>query len=191
MTPAVCLLQNKVPLNEEIFRFLLQFSTLERRQRILRQRNKQNADSMVIGGALLRYMLWNEFRVPMDVKISIGEFGKPYLPDYSSVHFIISHSGKFVACAVYNKQIGIDIQKITPYRSDIAFRTCSNSELLQIKSSYDKSTEFTKIWTVKEAYLKMLGLGIVQGLKTIEYPPYLHVNTTKYQDIFVSIVEAL
>lgn len=189
MTPIVCLIQNKAHINQTVFQFLLQFSPPEKQQRILRQRIKQNADSMVIGGALARYMLWKEFRIPVDAQISYGKFGKPYLPDYPRLHFNISHSGQFVGCAVCDKPVGIDVQQITPYRPDVAEKVCSNAELTQIKASSVPDEEFTKIWAEKEALLKMFGLGLGRGLSAIDVSPYLRVCTEKYQDIFISIVD--
>lgn len=188
MIPNVCLIQNHTPINQAVFQFLLQFSPLEKQQRILRQRIKQNADNMVVGGALARYMLWKEFHVPVDAKIGYGEFGKPYLLDYPRLQFNISHSGRYVACVVCDRPVGIDIQKITPYRPDVAAKVCRKVELIQIETSGNQATEFTKIWTIKEAYLKMLGVGLGHGLQAMEIPPYMNVQTKKYQDAFVSIV---
>lgn len=164
MMPAVSIIHNEEPINEQTFQFLLRFSPPEKQQRILRQKIKQNADNMVIGGALARHMLWNEFHIPLGSCIAYGEFGKPYLSDYPEVHFNISHSGQYVACAVCNRPIGVDVQIITPYHPDVAMKVCSNLELAQINASSNHAEEFTKIWTKKEAYAKQLGFGISNNL---------------------------
>lgn len=165
MTPAVYIVQNRVPIDDETFRFLLHFSPNEKKHRILRQRIKQNADNMVIGGALARYMLWEKFRIPANASMSYGKCGKPYLTDYPRAHFSISHTGSFVACAVCDQPVGIDIQEITAYRSDVAARACSRKELEQIGASADPAAEFTKIWTMREAKVKAMGLGIWNHLQ--------------------------
>lgn len=164
MIPVVSIIHNLEPIDEQTFRFLLRFSPLEKQQRILRQRVKQNADNMVIGSALARYMLWKEFHIPLESRIAYGGFGKPYLIDYPEAHFNISHSGQYVACAVCNRPIGVDVQIITPYHPDAAMRVCSNSELAQIDASSNQAKEFTKIWTKKEAYIKQIGLGLFKNL---------------------------
>lgn len=187
--PAVSIIHNVKPISEQTFQFLLRFSPPEKQQRILCQRIKQNADTMVIGGALARYMLWKEFCIPWDAHIAYGEFGKPCLSDYPDVHFNISHSGRYVACVVCNKSVGVDVQEITSYRPDVATKVCSNVELTQIEASGNQAAEFTKIWTIKEAYLKMLGLGIGHGLQAPEIPLYMNVQTKKIQEAFVSIVK--
>lgn len=165
MTFSVCIVQNKVPIDDKTFRFLLQFSPPEKRERILRQRIKQNANNMAVGGALVRHMLWEKFRIPVNASISYGKFGKPYLPDYPGTHFNISHSGTFVACAACDQPVGVDIQEITAYQPDVAARVCSLKERLQIEVSADPTTEFTKIWTMKEARVKAMGLGIWNHLQ--------------------------
>ncbi|MCH5348880.1 MAG: 4'-phosphopantetheinyl transferase superfamily protein [Oscillospiraceae bacterium] len=189
MIPAVSIVHNKTPIDDITFRFLLQFSPPEKQQRILRQRVKQNADSMVSGGALARYMLWKEFCIPWDAHIAYGEFGKPYLSDYPDVHFNISHSGQYVVCAVCNRPVGVDVQEIAPYQPDVAAKVCSNVELSQIEASGNQAAEFTKAWTIKEAYLKMLGLGLGHELQAMEVPPYMNVQAKKYISAFVSIVK--
>lgn len=184
----VYLLKVQPSLDCSALQFLLQFSPLEKRQRIMRQQIKQCIDNMTVGGALARYVLWREFGIPANARIAYGEFGKPYLPDYSEVYFNISHSGQFVACAVCSKPVGIDVQEIAPYLPNVAARVCSKAELVQIENSGDKAAEFTKIWTRKEAYLKMLGVGIGVGLQAMVIPTQLSVQTKRYQNIFISIV---
>lgn len=186
MTVSVCLVQNNKPFDETVFQFLLKFSPPEKQQRILRQRIKQNAVSMAVGGALARYMLWKKFGITPDAKIAYGEFGKPYLPDYPDAHFNISHSGQFVVCAVYDRPIGVDVQEIIPYRPDIAAKICSNTELAQIEASTDQSTEFTRIWTRKEATAKVKGLGIWAAVSSIAIPSS-EIYSMHIENIFITI----
>lgn len=166
MTPVVCLVKNKGPIGNTDFRFLLPFAPPEKQERILRQRVKQNADNMLVGAALARYMIWKMFQIPVSQQhIAYGSHGKPYLWDFPNVHFNISHSGQYVACAVADRPVGIDVQVIGVYRPEVAARVCSEEELSWIGTSDDPAAEFTKLWTQKEAHLKMLGRGIAGGLK--------------------------
>lgn len=160
MNPAICLVEVREPLNDKIINFLLAFSPLEKQHRILRQRVKRTADTMVVGGALVRHMLWRQFSILPDTQICYGKFGKPYLPDYPHAHFNVSHSGQYVVCAVCDAPIGIDIQRVVPYRPDVAVRVFTTAELKQIECSSDSSIEFTKIWTQMEARAKVSGMGI-------------------------------
>ena len=167
MIPVVCVVKNERPIDESTFRFLLQFVQPEKRERILRQRIKQNADNMLVGDILAKYMVKREFGIPFSCQqVSYGQYGKPYLTRYSDVHFNISHSGQFVACAVCDVSVGIDIQETVPYKADVAHRMYSVMDLLTIHTSVNQAFEFTKIWTQKEAYTKMLGTGICSTTMT-------------------------
>ncbi len=182
MTPVVCLVKNKKPIDDFTFRLLLQFAPPKKQERILCQRVKQNADNMLVGAALARHMIWEIFQIPLFQQyIAYGLYGKPYLRDYPNVHFNISHSGQYVACAVANRPVGIDVQVIGAYWPDVAANVCSEEELVRIGASDDPAAEFTKLWTQKEAYLKMLGYGIAGGMR--EMPPR---NETQIQTSLLS-----
>lgn len=188
MTPSVYIIRNGKPVDIATFRYLMQFVSEEKKERILRQRVKQNADNMLVGAVLTKYMLLKYFGIPFSLQhISYGLHGKPYLRDYPNAQFNISHSGQFVACAVSDRPIGVDIQEIVPYRRDVAKRVFDQKVLLQIESSPDPSAEFTKFWTQKEAYLKMLGIGLSGSLDKKALPEQDTVQTTRYMDTFISI----
>lgn len=164
MKSEICIVKISRPINNGIFHYLLGFVQLEKQERILRQKIKQNADNMLIGEILTKITIKKTFGIDITKqKFAYTEYGKPYLSDYSDAHFNISHSGIYVACAVSDMPIGIDIQKICEYNFDVARRICNAKELKQIENSEDKASEFTKLWTQKEAVLKMVGTGIVNG----------------------------
>lgn len=190
MNPVVRLTKIMVPLDDKTVNFLLQFSPPEKQRRILRQRIKRTADIMVVGGALVRHMLWRQFSIPPDARISYGEFGKPYLSDYPHAHFNISHSGQYIACAVCNRPVGIDVQVIRPYCPGVARRICVPEELQQIETSADLAAEFTKLWTKKEAYLKMLGYGLTTNIKTTACSTASKMKTLKYENTYLSYISA-
>jgi len=93
--------------------------------------------------------------------ISQTPSGKPILEN-SDLHFNLSHSGGEVVAAFSAAPVGLDIE--SPGRSrdfaGIARRFFSPEEAAQI------STEdgFLRIWTAKEAMLKLAGTGLAGGL---------------------------
>ena len=152
------------PIDENTFRYLLGFVQAEKKERILKQKIKQNADNMLVGELLAKTAIKNVFGIDIKKqKFVLSPLGKPHLDNNSGVHFNISHSGEYVACAVSDKPVGIDIQKIKKFKSKVAERVCNEKELRQIEESDDKESEFAKIWTQKEAVVKMYGLGIAKG----------------------------
>lgn len=187
MNPVIYLVNNRIPIDSSSFRYLLQFVPLEKQKRILRQRIKQNADNMLIGAVLAKHMIFKVFHIPIsEHHIQYGPYGKPFLQSYPNVHFNISHSGQYVVCAVYDSPIGIDIQTITPYRADIAKRVCTSSEVVQINNCDDPHTEFTKIWTQKEAYLKMLGYGLSGKIFAVQVSQLSKLQTLETKDFIIS-----
>lgn len=89
--------------------------------------------------------------------------GRPYFKD-SNIYFSISHSGEYVAVATNESKIGIDIECVRKSRAVVKQRICTENELKYIG---DDDIKFLTVWTLKEAAVKMTGIG-VKGLKGIE-----------------------
>lgn len=103
---------NNAPITVKDFIYLLKFVCTNKKECILRQTVKQNADNILIGEILAKTVIKNTFGIDIAKQnFTYTEHGKPYLPDYSDVHFNISHSEKYVVCAVSDKPVGVDIQK--------------------------------------------------------------------------------
>ncbi len=47
------------------------------------------------------------------IKINRSSSGKPYFENLSDVGISISHSGKYIVCAVANGEIGVDIEQLS------------------------------------------------------------------------------
>ena len=94
--------------------------------------------------------------------------GKPVLQN-SALHFNLSHSGDFVACAVYDSPVGIDIEALRDISPTALKRICTAQEQAYIcaDNSFD-SARFLQVWTAKEAYLKYLGCGLRGDMRKIE-----------------------
>ena len=164
MTPEIYLVKVDSPIDGSIFQYLLKFVQPKKKERILKQRIKQNADNMLIGEILTKAAIKKTFGIDIaKQEFAYTEYGKPYLPYLSDIHFNISHSEEYVVCAVSDKSVGVDIQKISEYNPIVAEKVCTQQELKQIENSADKSSEFIKLWTQKEAVLKMYGTGIASG----------------------------
>ncbi|MBQ3100799.1 MAG: 4'-phosphopantetheinyl transferase superfamily protein [Clostridia bacterium] len=106
--------------------------------------------------------------------ISKNENGKPFIQNYPEFCFNISHSGEWTVLAVSDQEIGVDIQKIKPVRSNIPKRFFTRRENLFLDNLNNKDycTEFTRIWTLKEARTKASGESLaktITKLSTIDY----------------------
>lgn len=180
MIPATYIVRVPAPLDDRTVQTLMFFAPVEKRTRICRQRIRQNADNMLVGAALARHLLWQELRIPYTAVIAYGPYGKPYLADYPKAHFNISHSGQYVVCAVCDRLVGIDIQEIAPYCTEVAANVCNPMEMMQLNASAEPAMEFARIWTKKEAFVKLTGNGITGGLKDISFPEDVHFRQFEY-----------
>lgn len=87
-------------------------------------------------------------------KILYNEHGKPFFEQGKK--FSISHSGRFSVIAVSEEEIGIDIEAREIINPAVAKRCFTEEEQDFAKMS---TQNFLRIWTAKEAVLKLLGTG--------------------------------
>ena len=95
---------------------------------------------------------------PLPLDISADEFGKPQLR--GGPCFNLSHSGNRCLCAVSDGEIGADIQEQRPYNPRLTERFFSGAELAYILASDDRDYAFSRVWALKESYIKALGGGL-------------------------------
>ena len=99
-------------------------------------------------------------KLPLDIPVTSG---RPELR-CGGLYFSISHSENIVACAVSEKNIGLDVQLERKYSPALVVRFFSKPEVDLYSSSTDKDDVFFRIWSMKESYVKATGKGISYGL---------------------------
>lgn len=89
--------------------------------------------------------------------VSSGVNNKPYFKNYPEVRFSMSHSGDYVLLAMSHTEVGIDIEKIREldYKA-LAERYYTGGEVAKA----DTLENYFKVWTAKEAYLKLNAEGL-------------------------------
>ena len=88
--------------------------------------------------------------------------GHPFFAD-TDVHVSISHSGDLWVCALSREKAGIDVEIIR----DRAWERISERHFTKREKSIvaeEGITGFYKVWTMKEAYAKYEGGGLVNSL---------------------------
>jgi phosphopantetheinyl transferase len=117
-------------------------------------------DESKMGYAILSDILKTKFGVTYHAKnILTNPNGKPYLKD-SSICFNISYSQDYVACAVGQQEIGIDIEQSRKLHSKLFTKILTPEEI-------DDGVDPLWAWVIKEAYSKLLGAGLVLGFASI------------------------
>jgi len=124
------------------------------------------------GNFLIRHILSANFGCDLQtLSIVLDSYGKPYCPSARQIYFSISHSDKWVVCALDCELIGIDIQKIISIpqnRMDSIvlrfFHKCEQIQYFNLADDEKKTFFFTQ-WTLKESYIKLMGNGLGIGLQ--------------------------
>lgn len=143
----------------------VEFLPAERQEKIARMKFESDKVLSACAGLLLQSEIARY--APLDgEKILIGEYGKPYLAN-GEIHFSLSHGGKCVAAAFDRAKVGVDVERKGRENPEkISERFFHPDEHAYVKNSGCDSTAFLEIWTKKEAYLKMLGVGLNVELKS-------------------------
>lgn len=155
-------------LADEKIKQALPYLDHNRRSRIRRLRVPLKRAQCAAAGLLLTKVLGKDGTAPL---LTYGANGKPYLADKPDTFFSITHSDKWVFLAVADCEIGIDAQMPRKVCPRLAARSTSPEELAWVKE--DTEPHFTRLWTMKEAYLKYTGTGLTVPIRsvTLSVPP--------------------
>lgn len=102
-----------------------------------------------------------------------SEHGKPFLKEHPDIHFSISHCKEAVGCIISDRPCGLDIEHIRHAKEDLVRHTMSPQEMESIYADPFPDIAFTRLWTQKEAVLKLIGTGIVDDLHHVLEPDML------------------
>ena len=120
------------------------------------------------GAYLLLKKLLNELDIT-DPLFRTGKYEKAYIANYDNIYFNLSHSGRFVACAISDGEVGVDVEyNDSTIDLNIAKQYFFNTEYENIMKSENPSDEFFKYWVLKESYMKYTGLGFNLELDEFE-----------------------
>ncbi len=120
------------------------------------------------GAYLLLEKLLSEVGVT-NPSFKLGKYGKSYISNFEDVYFNMSHSGKMVACAISDMEIGVDVEFNDPSIDlNIAKNYFFNEEYESIMKSDNPSDDFFNYWVLKESYMKYTGLGFNLSLDSFQ-----------------------
>ncbi len=102
-----------------------------------------------------------------------GQYGKPFLPEHAEIHFNISHGDGIAACVVGERECGIDCERVRPYRPNVVKRVFSEreQEFFGETPESQRNMLFFRLWTLKEAYIKAIGMGLSFPMNQAEFIP--------------------
>lgn len=114
---------------------------------------------------------------PNEWHFTKNQYGKPFIsnPGYEWLQFNLSHTPGLIACAISAAgSIGVDVEQ---HRSlpDLeglcryAFSSEEVDDILSLTSLLARETRFFTYWTLKEAYIKAVGMGLSLPLQQFSF----------------------
>jgi len=171
----------RVLVSEEIWDFNLEAALGEiseqRREQALKFKHEQGQRLCVLAYLLLKQGLREGYGMTENPIFEYNEHGKPSIVGHPEIFFNLSHCKEAVVCVVSDKPIGVDVESIRKYKENLVHYTMNEEEIREIESSEHPDIAFIRLWTMKEATLKLIGTGISNDIK--------HVidNTKKYTTV--------
>lgn len=149
--------------------------SIYRREKILKLKSDKNKKLSLGAELLLIYALKKYYKdIMLPLEFSFGKYGKPEIP---GIQFSLAHASDVAVCAVSDKAVGVDIERIDRKSDRVAKRAFSENE---------QKFEFVYIWTRKEAAVKADGGGIALGLSDIDVTKdFVTINGKSYRIISI------
>ena len=73
--------------------------------------------------------------------------GKPFLARHPLIHFNLSHTAGVAVCAVDDRPVGIDVERVVPLDPDVLSCVMSREEQASIAASGSPEEAFMRLWT--------------------------------------------
>ena len=148
-------------LSDEDFVKLYTESDSERQKKADKLKSDPAKKLSIAAGELAKKAIAEELNIdPKSIRFRTTKAGKPYAENLN-IEFSISHSGNIAVCAISDKPVGIDIERIKEASINVAKRLYTPDEQKYVFEKWDLSKQrFYEVWTRKEAYVKKIGRGI-------------------------------
>lgn len=172
-----------------------------RREQALAYKHDAGRRQSLLAYRLLWQGLREEYGITEPPTFVYGEHGKPYIKikNEAAPYFSLSHCREAVACVIDKHPCGIDIENVGRKISDSLIRYAMNEKEIKIikqsllpmgdsegwggntlpltGKSEGALRTFLRLWTQKEAVLKLLGTGIRNEMKDILVNCPYHIDT--------------
>jgi phosphopantetheinyl transferase len=124
---------------------------------------------------LRRYCSNFLFIHPKDVQFWHNSKGKPYVKNLQFSFNVSYTDTSFIIAFSKEARVGVDIEMIDNFHLNDTFLdyTFTKNEI----SSFSSTVDVLDLWTKKEAVLKYLGLGLVEGLAQFEVNHYVKTRS--------------
>ncbi|MBQ8969019.1 MAG: 4'-phosphopantetheinyl transferase superfamily protein [Bacteroidaceae bacterium] len=181
-----------------------------RRERVLAIRHDAGRRQSLMAYRLLCQGVREAYGITEQPTFVYGKHGKPYIKSQNEAapHFSLSHCREAVACIIDSRPCGIDIEATGRKVSDSLIRYAMNDDEINLinrplpsegklegwggntlpqKEEPEGGHPFLRLWTRKEAVLKLLGTGIRDTMKEVLVDCPYHLETRETERWVMSI----
>lgn len=156
------------------FQNALELLTQEEQKSIILKKNYKYRCQSLISILLMKRAIKDTLGLTENCfKIKRNNMNRPYIETNEEVNidFNISHSNEWVICAISKiGKVGVDIEEIIPIDINIGKEFLSKDEFKYLHTYAGKKINlFYKFWTLKESFLKAVGVGINDSIKEINF----------------------
>ncbi|WP_370107514.1 4'-phosphopantetheinyl transferase superfamily protein [Nocardioides sp.] len=138
----------------------------EEQERARRFVRRQDRERFLVGAALLRLLLAERLdKDPLEVEVdrTCPTCGRPHWKpriETNAIHCSVAHSGPYVLVALRDEEpIGVDVEALAP-GSAREHEDIHQAVLAPDEPAPRDAAEFLRLWTRKEALLKLSGQGL-------------------------------
>ena len=158
-------------LNDDIAHFdveaALPLLSRQRREQVLTFKHELGRKTCAAAYLLLCQALRREYGISEPPLFTYGPHGKPAIAGRPDIHFNLSHCREAALCVVSDRPVGVDIESIREYKETLVRYTMNDQEQALIFAAPRPAVAFTRLWTQKEAVLKLSGEGLRNDLKQV------------------------
>ena len=174
-----------------------------------RIQNSAHRNSAISARVLLRLGLSRSIDrtvAPTEWDFAVTDHQRPIVASgLPQIHFSVSHTDQLAVVAISpNLNVGVDVESVDQdVAENVMAAFCHSDEQRSVQglSDLQRIREFVRLWTLKEAYTKMLGVGHALDFKMIKFmlDPVNLASTcggatgprTQFENFYVSINHAL
>ena len=171
----------RIFLSEDIWNFPLDAALAEiseqRREQALKFKYELGQRLCVLAYQLLKRGLKEMYGIQDNPLFEYNEHGKPSIIGHPEIFFNLSHCKEAVLCAISDEPVGVDVESVRSFNESLVRYTMNDDEVRRIESSEDQAVAFIRLWTMKEAALKLKGTGISNDVKQVLQDENLQFET--------------
>ncbi len=140
-------------------------------------KNARARKESLLGWGLL-LIAWNELHPERKMpEVSFSKSGKPFFAG-DPLCFNLSHTDTVVVLALSETgDVGVDAQTLKEPSGALVRRVLTEAEQAVLDAAADKALLFTRLWTMKEAFVKQTGEGLSRPFGSLDFAPFAEKNS--------------